>query len=168
VRIALCGDVEDIVRRYALGPAAHSIAPPFTEGERAVGLDRGYHVSVAVGQERDTVTRLVAHREDFELVGLSVQSAVCVLTCPPTPTVEPDRAARGSSFVLRFCCWPEGAAVMKIFTTPDGRTMTLSDTAHEDGTVRAAWGGTPSDAPGAYEVMVRGSGLAEVLHFRID
>ncbi len=170
VRLAACRDISAISARYGLqGPALRLNSGPYDPIALAIGIDRSYHVPVRVGDEMREVERLAAHPADFDFVSLIGASTwVCVVTCPPSPTVVPAVGPRGTAFTLRFCCWPEGTAVEKIFTTPDGRSIRLRDTSREDGTVPAAWGSGPDDVVGTYVVKVHGEGVAEVLRFRIE
>ena len=170
VRLAACRDISAISARYGLqGPALRLNSGPYDPIALAIGIDRSYHVPVRVGDEMREVERLAAHPADFDFVSLIGASTwVCVVTCPPSPTVVPAVGPRGTAFTLRFCCWPEGTAVEKIFTTPDGRLIRLRDTSREDGTVPAAWGSGPDDVVGTYVVKVHGEGVAEVLRFRIE
>lgn len=169
MRIAVCRRIDELMRLHGLsGTAFRSFEPPFDAIELAVGLDRHYRLRVPVGEEVAIVGRLARHPEDFDFVGLVGAANVCVLTCPPAAVVIPTSGTRGTSFSLRFCCWASGSTVEKVFTTPDGREVRLSDTARADGTVVAGWGSSAADALGTYNVKVSGSGLAQVLGFRID
>ena len=168
-KIAQCRDVDELVRKYALlGPATHSSSPPFNEGERRVGLDRGFHIRVETGDEPALVERLAQWKDDFDYVSLVWYAYVCVLTCGPQPKIEPTSGPLGTQFVLQFCCWPAGTAVEKRFTRPDGQTTTLRDVARDNGTVPAGWGSGPRDPLGTYVVKVWGGGTAEVMRFRIE
>jgi hypothetical protein len=63
-------DLDALLRKYGLGPAAHNIAGPITDFDRAAGLDRSYRVQVAPGTEVATVVRLAPHTAEFAFVGL--------------------------------------------------------------------------------------------------
>ena len=169
VKLAACREIDVISARYGLlGPALRTSPGPYDPIALAIGIDRQYHVPVRIGDEMREVERLAAHPDDFDFVSLIGAGWVCVVTCHPSPTVAPAVGRRGTTFELRFCCWPGGTAVEKIFTTPEGRVIRLNDTSREDGTVPAAWGSGPDDAVGTYLVKVRGDGVAEVLRFRIE
>jgi hypothetical protein len=170
VKLAACREFDTVSARYGLqGPALRMDPGPYDPIALAIGIDRLYHVPVRIGDEMREVERLAAHPEDFDFVALVGASTwVCVVTCPPSPTVAPAVGRRGTAFELRFCCWTGGTTVEKIFTTPDGRVIRLRDTSREDGTVPAAWGSGPDDVVGTYVVKVHGDGVAEVLRFRIE
>jgi len=169
VKLAACREISTISARYGLrAPALQLNQGPYDQIALAIGIDRQYHVPVPVGDELREVERLAAHPEDFDFVSLIGAGWVCVVTCPPSPTVAPAVGPRGTTFDLRFCCWQSGTAVEKIFTTPGGRVIRLGDSSREDGTVHAGWGGGPDDVLGTYLVKVRGAGVAEVLRFRIE
>jgi hypothetical protein len=63
-------DLDALLRKYALGPAAPNITGPITDFDRAAGLDRSYRVQVAPGTEVATVVRLATHTAEFAFVGL--------------------------------------------------------------------------------------------------
>jgi hypothetical protein len=63
-------DMQALLRAFGLGPATHNLAGPFTDFDRAAGLDRSYRVQVAPGTEVATVLRLAPHTAEFPYVGL--------------------------------------------------------------------------------------------------
>jgi hypothetical protein len=63
-------DLDALLSKYNLGPAAHNVAGPITDFDRAAGLDRSYRVQVAPGTEIATVLRLAPHSSEFAFVGL--------------------------------------------------------------------------------------------------
>ena len=60
----------DLIAKYGLTGPASLVHPPKTDFELRAGLDRKYRVLVPAGQEKATVTRLAAAKEDFLYVGL--------------------------------------------------------------------------------------------------
>jgi hypothetical protein len=168
IKLAACKDIDEVLARYGLQRPAFHLPSPSDPIALAIGSDRQYHVTIPLGSERKEVERLGAQRTDFDFVGVVSEPTLCVVECPPRPLVTPSTGPRGTAFQLRFCCWRRGTAVEKIFTTPDGRTIRLSDVSKEDGTVIAGWGSGPSDTLGAYEVKVRGDSIAQVLSFTIE
>jgi hypothetical protein len=157
-----------MARHGLRGPVIRAFEPPFDAAALAAGLDRHFRIQVPVGEEAATVERLARHPQDFDFVGLVHAANVCVLSCPPAAEVDPPAGPRGTTFRLRFCCWPSGTSVEKLFTAPDGREIRLSDTARSDGTVVAGWGSAAADALGTYRVKVRARALAQELRFRIE
>jgi hypothetical protein len=63
-------DLSALLAKYGLGPATHNLRGPFTDFDRAAGLDRSYRVQVAPGTEIETVLRLAPHAAEFPYVGL--------------------------------------------------------------------------------------------------
>lgn len=169
VRVAPGRDIDALLKQYGVsGSAFHSFAPPYEDAEIAAGLDRNYRVKVAAGDERRVVALLATHPLDIEFAGLVFSAIACVTSCPPAASVSPATGPRGTTFDLRFCCWTKGTTVEKIFTAPSGKVTSVSDMAGDDETVAARWAGGPADEVGAYEVKVRGAGLAQILGFRIQ
>jgi hypothetical protein len=63
-------DLDALLRAYGLGAATRNLSGPFTDFDRAAGLDRSYRVQVAAGTEIATVLRLAPHAREFPYVGL--------------------------------------------------------------------------------------------------
>lgn len=70
VHVANC-DWSSLVAHYRLGAWRHTFALPHSEFQLRAGLDRSYQIEVPAGTEKTTVTRLAAHAEHFDHVGLA-------------------------------------------------------------------------------------------------
>jgi hypothetical protein len=63
-------NIDALLREFGLRTATHNLAGPFTDFDRAAGLDRSYRIEVEPGTEVATVLRLAPHTAKFPYVGL--------------------------------------------------------------------------------------------------
>jgi len=174
-----CRDIAAVRDRYGLGPATLVITEPQNLNSDPDDIrSRYFRASVPVGSEASFVTRLAAHPEDFQYVEFATVSRGCVSTptsppCVLNSSVEPAQGPAGTSFRMRICCFDAGTPVTKTFTLPGGRTIVLPDTAGDDRTVAAGWGGSVDDERGVYMVTVATTSSARdqigsLVRFRIS
>jgi hypothetical protein len=167
-----CRAIDTIRQKYGLGPAALVITePPNSNSDPDDIRSRYFKARVAIGEEAAVVTRLVAHPEDFQYVEFAFMTHACAVqgssVCFTGSTLEPMEGPAGTSFKMRICCFPEGTAVTKTFMLPSGRTIVIRDTAGQDETVPAGWGGSAADALGTYSVTVTSEEIGSTVRFRI-
>jgi hypothetical protein len=68
---------------------------------------------------------------------------------------------------MRICCFDAGTTVVKTFTLPSGRNIVIADTAAQDRTVPAGWGGSVDDERGLYTISVTDDHIASMVRFRV-
>ncbi len=165
-----CRDIEVVRGKYGLGPATRVIPePPDPNSDPDDIRSRYYSARVPVGQEAAFVTLLAGHPEDIQYVEFAFISTGGAPEARLVfgSTVEPKEGAAGTSFKMQICCFPEGTAVTKTFTVPNGEPIVIRDTARADGTVPAGWGGSANDVRGLYIVTVMSDEIGSIVRFRI-
>ena len=91
VRVACGHTITELMQKHRLnGVASNWSMPPFDNHDVRAGIDRSFRITVGSGQEKQLVSRLAAHTEDFDWVQLDWQFPVAVAGAPrPRPGPRP-------------------------------------------------------------------------------
>lgn len=90
VRVACGHTITELMQKHRLsGTASNWSPPPFDDHDVRAGIDRSFRITVARGEEKKVVSRLVSHSQDFDWVQLDWQFPVSVAGSPRPRPLSP-------------------------------------------------------------------------------